>query len=678
MIRKFATLIFLTIALAIFSFSCQKLRPTSRGNTSPALPVEDSDVSLLPSRPPGNRSPVIWLGLDGLDWDFMDRLSQEGKVPNWTKLVAEGHGANLRSFMPILSPVVWTTIDTGVSPDIHRVLDFQQMNPQLGFKEPISGNARAVPAVWNVASAHGVRVGVVGFWATHPAEIVNGFFISDHATPILFPPSSQESGVAYPASLDAGISQIVARDGHPAAADLVPFFDGVSEGEISMALSSGAGMENPIVAMARILGSTRATQRIARELYDQNHPDLMMVYFEGTDEIGHIFAPDAPPKLACTSDNDYARYHDTAERYFRAMDKILGQWMRRAKAAGATLLVNSDHGFKWGADRFCTRSSSEWSTAAAWHRMNGVFAAWGAGVKPTPRRADASVFDMTPTVLALLHLPVDQRMTGHPIFDAFDNLPRPEREDLFDRIAVRRVSAQAVTKEAAGEYAKKLKALGYLSGAEAQPSSSGAPASGNHYRPDLTEGAWNNLGVYEEETARDMPAAEKAFQEALSIAPDYHSPMFNLAVVYRDEGHDALALGWLFKSFKAGHADPGGTILNWAGYYEEKNNRVAELRLLQRASAAYPQSEEIAVALGNALFLEHDCADAYRAIEPFDTSTQSTQTLNELALLETCLGHHARAVAALERSLKLNPNQPGVVRSLSILRGPAPPGNLPD
>ena len=110
----------------------------------------------------------------------------EGRMPNWKRLTAQGYGARLQSFSPLISPIVWTTIATGVGPDVHRVLDFQEVDPATGQKVPISGRTRAVPAIWNVASASGVSVGVVGWWATHPAEEVTGFFVSDRASPILF------------------------------------------------------------------------------------------------------------------------------------------------------------------------------------------------------------------------------------------------------------------------------------------------------------------------------------------------------------------------------------------------------------------------------------------------------------------------------------------------------------
>src|SRR5207237_5404372 len=126
-------------------------------------------------------------------------------------------------------------------------------------EHPISGFSRAVPSVCNVPPAARKKVGVVGWWAPHPAEEVNGFFVSDRASPLLFG-DLPRAGAAYPATLSPGVEQIVARDGAVTDAELARFVD-VPPAEISSARASGAGMENPIVALSRILAATRVNHR---------------------------------------------------------------------------------------------------------------------------------------------------------------------------------------------------------------------------------------------------------------------------------------------------------------------------------------------------------------------------------------------------------------------------------
>ena len=669
------TLRALTALLVIGALSCGKGTETSSHASSavrstPAALVEtvdSSDVAKRTRRAPGGRAPVIWLGLDGLDWELLDRLAAEKRMPNWKRLASEGYTANLKAYVPILSPVIWTTLATGVGPDVHRVLDFQEVDAATGQKVPISGRSRAVPAIWNVASASGLTVGVVGWWGTHPAEEVKGFFVSDHASPILF--EAPKQGVAYPASLSAGVEQIAGREGQVTNAELARYVDLPVE-EIARARASGQGLENPIIALARTIAATRVQSRIARELYDRHLPDLMMVYLEGTDVVGHVFASYVAPRMECISEADFARYHRAVDEYYALVDRLIGQWMRRAEEDRATLIVNSDHGFKWGADRSCERGSLNPSTAGFWHRLDGVFAAWGAGVKKGPVRGRATVFDIAPTVAALLGLPVDRKAEGSPIRAGFQDLAVPARRDLASEIPVRRLAAEQLSEKEASEYAKKLMALGYLSGGEPGKL---APSGGD--RPGMTEGAWNNLGLYLSRNGKPNSArAEEAYRKALALRPEYASPQFNLAVLYRERGDDRAAIDWLLRSLAAGHADPEGTILLWASEYEQTGKPRWGRDLLERGARQYPDSEPLERQLALALFRARDCVGAEAALARFEAASQSPDTLNTLALLDTCLGRKDEAIALFRRSLAIKPEQPGAIRSLNLLQSGLLPG----
>jgi predicted AlkP superfamily phosphohydrolase/phosphomutase len=657
------------VSLLLLSTALSCRRPgresaPSRPTSARAPAVEEADVATRTVRSSAGPA-VIWIGLDGLDWELVDRLAAEGTMPNWKRLTEEGWSGRLASFLPLLSPILWTTAATGVTPDVHRVLDFQEVDPATGLKVPISGASRAVPALWNLASAAGKKVGVVGFWATHPAEEVNGFFVSDRASPLLFERPSL-SGVAYPAGLESGVAQVIARDGMVLDEEVARFVD-VPRGEIAKALaerSTTGRSPHPVAGLARILGATRISHRIARDLYDRERPDLLALYLEGTDEIGHLFASYSSPKLACVSDTDVARYGKTVERYYAVVDRLLGQWMRRAKEDGGTLLVSSDHGFKWGADRPCGFTSASWATAAFWHRPEGVIAAWGARVKPSRERGSAKMLDVAPTVLALLGVPADRRMTGTSPADAFRDVAVPRREDVFSQVAVRRLSAAATTRSEADEYARKLLALGYISPSDAR---SLAPSGGD--RPGMTEGAWNNLGVYLRDTRHDLPGARAAFEKSLALRPDYYSALFNMAVLERARGDAKTANKWFFRSVAAVGTDPAAAVVGWAREHEKAGNVEAARTVLAEGLRSYPKNEEIARALAMFDFRRHDCRGGLAALSPFERSSKEPGTFNVLALLQTCLENRPEVVRLLRRSLALDPNQPEVVHSLRAAEG---------
>ena len=601
---------------------------------------------------------------------LLDRLSREGTHAALEAADVGGlHGA-LRSYLPVLSPIIWTTLATGVGPDVHRVLDFQEVDPATGQKVPISGRSRAVPAIWNVASASGVSVGVVGWWGSHPAEEVHGFFVSDHASPILFEGLPRQ-GLAYPASLSAGVEQIVAREGEVSDAELARYVDASAE-DIARARASGEGLKNPIIALARTIAATRVQSRIARELYDRNLPDLMMLYLEGTDVVGHVFASYVPPKLSCVSDADFARYRNAVDEYYALVDRILGQWMRRAEEDGATLIVNSDHGFKWGEDRSCVRDSLNPSTAGFWHRLDGVFAAWGARVERSSTRGDASVFDVAPTVSALLSPAARAARVGR---HREGRVPRPVRprpaRPVVDpgpapvgRAAVGERS-QRVHEEAPGARLPVGRRAGQARSVGRRPS-----------RPDRGRLEQPRALPFGQPRPQRLPGGRSGVQEGAGAAA-----RLPLAAVqpgrcsYRRQGKDGQAIEWLFRSLQAGHADPTGTVLEWSGHYGSEGKKAAPSgRSSSGRSASTRRSEALARPLAILRFQGKDCAGAEAAVAPFAAATRDPDTLNVLGLLNTCLGRPDEAIAFFQRSLAVKPDQPGAIRSLDLLQKGLPSG----
>ena len=620
-----------------------------------AAPVEVTDVARTPA-PPAKFRRVIWIGLDGADWEYLTSLSAAGKMPNWSKLAREGYGVKLESFVPILSPIVWTTQETGVGPEVHRVLDFQELNGKSGLLVPVSEASRKVPAVWNVASSRGRKVGVVGFWATHPAEKINGFFLSDRIDPSASGPGSR--GAGYPEALDETVERVAAREGKISAEDLRPYF-AVSDSEIR-GLPATPSFADPVSALSALLATTRITQRLSRELYDSERPDFLAVYFKGTDEVGHLFAPYAPPRLACTDPAGYERFHRVPETYFATMiDAILGQWMRRAREDGAVIVVTSDHGFRWGADRLCGRASSEEATAAAWHKLDGVLLAWGDGVRPAPRNARASAFDVAPTLLALMDLPADAQMPGS-VAPVLPGISARRQPGVLAKVSVETVASAGVDSKQAAEYTKRLVALGYISARESAGQTTAPRTSAG-----LTKGGWNNLGIYRRFSLHDDRGAREAWEESLKLDPAYHSPLFNIATLEKDRRRFAESTRWLVKAVAAGQPQPEATVERWAGEFE-RLRAGAGLALLSAFRAVYPGSETYARDSALLLARSNRCKEAHDVIGPLESSNQA-ETLNVAAIVEACLDRPDRVRELFLRSLELHPNQPKVREALAAL-----------
>src|SRR5437764_1672122 len=128
-----------------------------------------------PTPPPPPR--VILLGLDGADWQLLDQYCADGTMANLAGLVRGGEKRALLTQHPPLSPLVWTTMITGVSPLEHRILDFTRFDPVTRVRESITSDERAIPAIWNMASARGQKLAVFGMSATDPPAQLIGTLV---------------------------------------------------------------------------------------------------------------------------------------------------------------------------------------------------------------------------------------------------------------------------------------------------------------------------------------------------------------------------------------------------------------------------------------------------------------------------------------------------------------------
>src|SRR5207245_4187234 len=97
------------------------------------------------------------------------------------------------------------------------------------------------------------------------------------------------------------------------------------------------------------------------------------------------------------------------------------------------------------------------------------------------------------------------------------------------------------------------------------------------------------LVVYYRETGKDLPAARKAFEKALELAPGYYSAMFNMAVVERSRGDTKSAEEWLLRSLAALNADPAAAVSSWAHEYEKTGRAAGARTLLECVARAYPE-----------------------------------------------------------------------------------------
>lgn len=78
---------------------------------------------------PSIRRAVV-LGFDGMEPKLFEKFARKGALPNLSRLASSGTYCPLSTTVPPVSPVAWSTFQTGVSPGKHGIFDFLRRNPK--------------------------------------------------------------------------------------------------------------------------------------------------------------------------------------------------------------------------------------------------------------------------------------------------------------------------------------------------------------------------------------------------------------------------------------------------------------------------------------------------------------------------------------------------------------------
>ena len=152
---------------------------------------------------------VIILGFDGMDPDLAERFIRAGRLPNLQRLRDKGTFRKLRTTVPAISPVAWSSFQTGCNPGKHNVYDFlaRDLSTYLPFlsSAQIRGPRRrlrigkySVPLgktqvtllrkarpFWHWLAESGVFCSVIRVPVTFPPEKFSGVLLSGMCVPDL-------------------------------------------------------------------------------------------------------------------------------------------------------------------------------------------------------------------------------------------------------------------------------------------------------------------------------------------------------------------------------------------------------------------------------------------------------------------------------------------------------------
>jgi hypothetical protein len=390
----------------------------------------------------GSAPQVVVVGVDGCEWSMLGPLVEAGKLPTFARLMEAGCHGPLRSVEPLISPSIWTTIATGKTSEKHGVADFVN---ERGV--PVNATMVRAAPLWEIASAHGVRVGVVGWYVTWPASRVNGFVVSDRMHSLLRGPTQILHALSGRSTnerledfgrftLDPGYKRLPRTD---------PLYreNRIVDEPLRWGFLRDRIYGDAMVALARLF-----------------RPRFAAVYYRGVDFVQHFFWRYADPApFGGVPADERERFGSVIANYYAYQDRLLARLLD-ALGDDVNVLLVSDHGFRARLD-----PKPGMPELTGRHDMVGVFIAAGPAFRAGGRTEGMTVLDVAPTALAVMGLPVPEDMDGRP----FTAIIREEHLKRFpvatvpsyDRLVQRR-AAQDGPADENESIREQLRSLGYI------------------------------------------------------------------------------------------------------------------------------------------------------------------------------------------------------------------------
>jgi predicted AlkP superfamily phosphohydrolase/phosphomutase len=260
---------------------------------------------------------VFVLGLDGATFDLIKPWAEQGRLPNFTRLMEHGCHGNLESVLPPLTTPAWASFATGKNPGQHGIFDFARRKPGSYDIEWNTSLSRKGKSLWNIVSSHGGHVVVVNIPNNYPLERVNGNMVAWMDAP------GQTDGYTYPRELAKEIEQHVGDY-------IVTIMDWKENEDLGKFRSNLHRMMDKRAELTFYLMANKPW-------------DFFTVLFSATDIAQHCFWSFMDSSHPLHNRHDAEEFGDTILETYRHMDQILGE-IRNRLSDDTTLMLMSDHG----------------------------------------------------------------------------------------------------------------------------------------------------------------------------------------------------------------------------------------------------------------------------------------------------------------------------------------------
>lgn len=410
---------------------------------------------------------VVILGFDGANWPTIDPLIKKGKLPFLKKFKEESAWANFKTFKPAKSNVVWTSIATGKTMVKHGIMDFAFLE-KSGIKVPYSKSERKAPMIWQILDTHKKRSVVVNWWVSHPPDKFNGVMVSDHFRRILLQdPGNSKMFIdsTYPKSYFNKIREMVKPDNYTGILKETGLPD--LPQRFKQLFPQGHIERTPVLKHYRVF--TRQDyliEKISDYLFNNTTFDFFATYFRLPDvvqhSVTHVLDKEFKKNLKAAwrngtmtrelHDEAILRISDILEPVYGYMERIIKKYINDKKHKDTYFFIMSDHGFSLYPGGY-----NHYALPSDYDAPGGILMIKGPEVKNGMIK-QASVFDISPTILNLFGLPIGKNMDGRVLKEIF----KFKRKMKYKVYKLEKDGKIKRSKSYDKESLEELKSIGYI------------------------------------------------------------------------------------------------------------------------------------------------------------------------------------------------------------------------
>lgn len=269
---------------------------------------------------------VIVLGLDGLSWNVIREMMEEGKLRNIKRIIDKGSSGRLRAEPPLISPVIWTSIFTGKKPEKHGIKDFFSLGKDLK-----SGQ------IWDILNKKGYKNGIYRPWSGWNVKKMNGFFIPGFFS---FENRTHPKGLEFVTKLDKkarkkGLTPLFLLKTFFKLAKLFPIRTNFKLLKKSISSFLPRNYKEKLYRKKEI--EFLIHTNLFLKLLKEKNVEFSVFYDNSCDFLSHNYWEDMKKN---------SKFSNIIPEMYEKVDKFLGKINRYAEENSIHLLIISDHGFK--------------------------------------------------------------------------------------------------------------------------------------------------------------------------------------------------------------------------------------------------------------------------------------------------------------------------------------------